>query len=58
MSAHVFMDGKWRTTSAVYCFHEGIGFVKLHSIKVFSDGQWRVVEQLSDTKKLVGVTNG
>lgn len=58
MNAFAFIDGEWKQARSVYCFHEGIGFVKLHSIKVFSNGEWRVVEEQPVNRELIGAVNG
>lgn len=54
MNAHAFIDGAWHRIRRAYCFHAGIGFVELYSIKVFNEGEWIVVGSSEDQRVLVG----
>lgn len=56
MNAHAFVDGEWKPIKAAYCFHEGIGFVKLYSIRAHNGSDWQVVE-LQKELHLVGAAN-
>ena len=44
MKCFAFFDGEWKQVKSVYTFHDHIGFVKLHSLRVFSNNEWKVVE--------------
>lgn len=57
MTVHAFADNKWNNVKNVFCFHAGIGFVKLYSLKVFSDGEWKIME-VSHNRDLVGSNHG
>lgn len=39
-----FFDGEWRRVQSVSAYHEGIGFVKLNSVKVFDGTDWLIVD--------------
>lgn len=54
MNAHAFVDGGWHRIRRAFCFHEGIGFVELYSIRVFAEGKWIVVGLSEDQRVLVG----
>lgn len=56
MNAFAFVDGDWKTIKSAYSFHEGIGFVKLYSIKAHNGVDWKVIE-LGDARHLVGAEN-
>lgn len=55
MSAFAFVDGEWKPIIKASAFHEGIGFVELYSIKVFQEGEWKVMNLGSDLRELIGV---
>jgi hypothetical protein len=56
MNAYAFVDGDWTAIKSAYCFHEGIGFVKLYSIRAHDGDDWKVIE-LGKELHLVGASN-
>ncbi len=56
MNAHAFVDNQWKTIKSAYSFHEGIGFVKLYSIRAHDGVAWKVIE-LDKELSLVGIQN-
>ena len=56
MNALAFIDGDWQVIKSAYSFHEGIGFVKLYSIRAHNGSGWTVVE-LDKELSLVGAKN-
>jgi hypothetical protein len=53
MNGYAFVNGVWESIKSAYCFHEGIGFVKLYSIKAHDGNDWKVIE-LDNSRQLVG----
>ena len=39
-----FFDGEWRRVQSVSAYHDGIGFVKLNSVKVFDGADWLIID--------------
>jgi hypothetical protein len=56
MNAFAFIDGDWKAIKSAHCFHEGIGFVKLYSIRAHDGDDWKVME-LGKELHLVGASN-
>jgi hypothetical protein len=56
MNGYAFVDGAWKSIKSAYCFHEGIGFVKLYSIHAHDGLGWKVIE-LDKELSLAGASN-
>jgi hypothetical protein len=54
MNAFAFDGDSWQKIKSAYMFHEGIGFVKLVSIRAFTNGEWHVVQVGVESKELIG----